>query len=175
MKGWANVGCRCATAIVQTAQRSWARIGEPCGGRITLGWERCCLDRRKGLRTFHAARNGGVLSPRFCPRETSVRVVLTRTMVSSVSSRRTAFPLSLCPRPACFGLLGKGDDAAFDALTFPRRTRKSVVHFRDGLGSPSYISATDWEVRRTFRRRTGKSVVRFRDGLGSPSYISATD
>jgi hypothetical protein len=89
LKGWANVGCRCATAIVQTAQRSWARIGEPCGGRITLGWERGCLDRRKGLRTFHAARNGGVLGPRFCPRETSVRVVLTRTMVSSVSSRRT--------------------------------------------------------------------------------------
>ncbi|MFM7073756.1 MAG: transposase, partial [Planctomycetota bacterium] len=32
LKGWANVGCRCATAIVQTAQRSWARIGEPDKG-----------------------------------------------------------------------------------------------------------------------------------------------
>ena len=42
---WAsNVGCRCATAIVQTAQRSWARISEPCGGRIALGLERDCLD-----------------------------------------------------------------------------------------------------------------------------------
>jgi hypothetical protein len=49
LKGWANVGCRCATAIVQTAQRSWARIGEPCEGLVTLGLERDCLDRRKGL------------------------------------------------------------------------------------------------------------------------------
>ncbi len=49
LKGWADVGCRCATAIVKTAQRSWARIGEPCAGLITLGLERGCLDGCKGL------------------------------------------------------------------------------------------------------------------------------
>jgi hypothetical protein len=47
---WANnVGCRCATAIVQTAQRSWARIGESYDGFITLGLERGCFDGCKEL------------------------------------------------------------------------------------------------------------------------------
>jgi hypothetical protein len=49
LKGWANFGCRCATAIVQTAQRSWTRIGEPCDGLIMLGLERGCLDGCKEL------------------------------------------------------------------------------------------------------------------------------
>ena len=37
-------GCRGATAIVPTAQMSWAIIGEPYDGLITLGLLRNCFD-----------------------------------------------------------------------------------------------------------------------------------